>query len=514
VRFLAGSGGFTGNLILNSGTMLFDGSNTGGTSSNALGVGLLTINGGSISGVGNSAGKVLQNSGQVWNSDWTYNNTLSNKTVEFGTGAISLGTTAGTNRTVTTAGTGATALLVLGGVISDGTTANSFTKAGSGNLRLTAANTYTGTTTVAEGTLQIGINNALPTSTALTLGSIGKSATLDLSSLGATNFNQQVAGLTTAGTAANQTVTNNSTGAGTATLTVNNDVATSNADFTFGGVIKDGATAKVALTKMGSKTFTLSGTNTYSGATTVSGGTLLVSGTLNSGSAVAVNGGTFNYTNGTALANAVTVAGGDFKYNSTQAYSGALTFTSGTISGSGNLSGTALTIGTGQTLSPGNSPGTLATGAETWVNGGSYNFQLLDASGIAGTGYDTLAITGGLNLSGLTAGGFDINLWTLSSIGPDVNGNALNFNGLSNYTWTLASTTTGITGFNAANFDIFTAANNGTSGFSNSFSGNFAVSTSGNNLILSYTAVPEPSTYAMVALGLGSLWLLRRKRSV
>jgi autotransporter-associated beta strand protein len=150
-------------------------------------------------------------------------------------------------------------------------------KIGPGTLVLIAQSTYSGaTTTIQNGTLRIGIVNALPPGTSVTLGSIGNSAALDLGS-GTGSFNQTIAGLTTAGTTASQIITNNdSTGAThTATLTVNNDAATSNANFNFGGVIQDGASgSRIALTKTGSKILTLSGSNTYTGGTNISGGEL------------------------------------------------------------------------------------------------------------------------------------------------------------------------------------------------------------------------------------------------
>jgi hypothetical protein len=44
--------------------------------------------------------------------------------------------------------------------------------------------------------------------------------------------------------------------------------------------------------------------------------------------------------------------------------------------------------------------------------------------------------------------------------------------------------------------------------------GAFALSLSGNNLMVNFTAVPEPSTYALMALGLGIIgWTVWRRRA-
>ena len=77
--------------------------------------------------------------------------------MNLGTGAVSLGTAAGTARTITTN----CSVLTLGGVISNGPTANALIKAGGGTLVLTGANTYTGGTTVSAGTLSARSASAL-----------------------------------------------------------------------------------------------------------------------------------------------------------------------------------------------------------------------------------------------------------------------------------------------------------------------------------------------------------------
>jgi autotransporter-associated beta strand protein len=241
---------------------------------------------------------------------------------------------------------------------------------------------------------------------------------------------------------------------------------------TFAGIIGDAG----GLAKTGVGTLTLTGTNTYTGPTSVTGGQLVV--------------------NGSSSDSAHTVGNG------------------GTLGGTGTVG--ALVVQGGGTISPGNSPGILnVVGDTTWLNGGNYNWQVLDADGVAGTGWDQLAITGALDLAGLTAGGFNVNVWSLSTF-AGTTGNALNFDASLSYSWPIATASGGITGFDAGDFTIFTAANNGTNGFTNPFTGSFSMSVTGNNLNLNYgpTPVPEPgSAFTVLALFSGAV-LNRRKRVV
>lgn len=80
--------------------------------------------------------------------------------LNLGTGAADLGTTEGSTRTINVNGA---ATLTLGGVIGNGTTANSIAKTGAGTLNLTGANTYTGDTIVSGGVLAVD-GDALPDS--------------------------------------------------------------------------------------------------------------------------------------------------------------------------------------------------------------------------------------------------------------------------------------------------------------------------------------------------------------
>ncbi len=263
----------------------------------------------------------------------------------------------------------------------------------------------------------------------------------------------------------------NSSGVGN-TLSIGNN----NGSGTFSGNITQVDADAFDLVKNGSGTQTLSGANTYTGTTTVNAGTLsLASGSSHSGSGdYTVNGGTLEIATGV------------------------------------DLSGHAMTIA--GVISPGNSPGTAATGAQTWLDGGSYLWEINDSGGSQGAdpGWDWLDITGALDLTSLTAGGFTIDIDSLTL--GNVAGNAAGFDsyiqldGIADYSFTIATASLGISGFDESLFTL------DYSGFSNAPGWNWAIVESGNDLVLQAFAVPEPSSTALLGLG-GLALMLRRKRS-
>ena len=160
------------------------------------------------------------------------------------------------------------------------------TKTSPGVLTLTAANTYSGNTTISNGTLRLGINNALPT-TAVYAGVAG---VLDLS-----GQNQQVSGVD----GYLGVVTNSGAGS---TLTVNLPTAQ-----TFGGTLA--GPANLTVQGGGKLTMTGSSSPSYTGNVIVSNATVEVRGTLTSGGLIQVlNGGTLGGTG--ALGNVQVVTGG------------------------------------------------------------------------------------------------------------------------------------------------------------------------------------------------------------
>ncbi len=184
-----------------------------------------------------------------------------------------------------------------------------------------------------------------------------------------------------------------------------------------------------------------------------------------------------------------------------------------TIGGSGTIVGN-LTIGGGATLSPGNSPGTLAeSGNVVYENGGTYQWEINDALGTKGgaTGWDWQHISGSLSISATDGDNFIIDLTSLSGASS---GNAANFDKLSNYTWTIATANGGITGFDPSKFTLLTShfSNDTTGSIAN---GVFSIVTGNGEttLDLVYTAavVPEPTACVAVTLG-GTALLLKRRR--
>jgi fibronectin-binding autotransporter adhesin len=351
--------------------------------------------------------------------------------------------------------------------------AGNVTKVNAGDMTLTGSNSYSGATTLFEGSLVAGHANAF--------GSGGN--------------------ITFNGGAADGTIRYTAASAGTDWATrfrstngadIRLDTAGNNVNLA--GTIDSSNTN--GLTKIGTGTLTLGGANAYTGATTIGGGTLLVAtnGSIASSSLATVNSGGLLQVNGTA--GAITVNNG------------------GSLGGSGSVGAVSLT--TGSHLKPGNSPGTLTAASAIVLGGSTYNWQISALEGTAGTNWDLLSVTGLLNMTGVTSS----NRWNLVITGDGFTG----WTGTSEYSYVFAQAVS-VSGFSAnVGTDVTSLFNITTSGItslpnvSSNPDGDFkvVVGRAGDLTTLKLMAIPEPSTGSMMALGLAGLVvtrLLRRKSS-
>src|SRR4051812_1160301 len=314
------------------------------------------------------------------------------------------------------------------------TSVGGFTKAGAGTLKLSGANTYTGTTDVQNGTVQL--TGSLSSSSSLNLGNGTNSGKLLLGS-SAAPLTQTVARLTSAGTGtANSVVGGN---ASNATLTVSNTT-----NDTFAGVLGGTGTNenKLALTKAGTGSLALSGINTYTGPTTISGGKLAVTGSLNS-SPISVSGGTLD---GTGTVGSTTIANDSSSIVSNgNGGSSALTLSSLAFGGAGTVNArvaqatptiAGLSVTGALSTTPANGTVTInaATDSGLWTNGATYNLLGYGSFGGALSNF-TLGTVTGINsrqLTGLVLNGNNIAL--------QITGDSPKWTGLDNGIWQVGAT--------------------------------------------------------------------------
>jgi autotransporter-associated beta strand protein len=312
-----------------------------------------------------------------------------------GGGATILNSNAGTANTITvntdvisttaTAGTKTLALdgsntgnnLIAGRIFDGAAGVVNLTKQGTGAWALTGASSYTGVTTISNGTLSVnsiksvgGGASALgaPITAAngtIALGSGGN--TVKLIYTGSGNTTDRVVNL--AGTSGGVTLDQSgagllkftsaltATGAGSKTLTLTG--STTGTGEIAGAIVDNSASNKTSLTKSGSGTWTLSGANLYTGITTVTSGVLRLDSASALPGGIGATGGTSALTfNGGVLG----LGAGDFTRN----LAAAGTVTGANFTGNGGWAA----YGANRAVNLGGASATIAWGtADTGFNG-------------------------------------------------------------------------------------------------------------------------------------------------
>jgi RHS repeat-associated protein len=303
------------------------------------------------------AGITVDNSG----SDYSITQT-GNQTLTLGSGGISVsGATTSrvatttispniamaANQTWTTTISNGKMNLVVNGAISG---AFGLTKAGTGNLLMVGAGSYTGTTTISAGTLQVG--NA-GTSGTLGTGNVADNSNLLFYRSDSVTIAQAITGT--------------------------------------GAVLKNGAGALI-----------LSGANTYSGGTTDSAGTLVINNASAIGTGtLTMSGGNLDNTSG----GAITLANNPEAWNSNFTFAGtnSLSLGTGTVTLSGarqvTISANSLTVGgviTGSfSVTKAGSGSLIFAGANTYTGGTTVSAGTLAVNNANAVGSGTLTMSGG-----------------------------------------------------------------------------------------------------------------------
>ncbi|EGI6377925.1 autotransporter outer membrane beta-barrel domain-containing protein [Salmonella enterica subsp. enterica serovar Cubana] len=221
----------------------------------------------------------------------------------------------------------------------------SLTKTGAGTLILNAENTYTGSTTISEGTLIATNVEALGT------GNVTDNATLEMNTGG--DFDNAISGSGQVVKSGDETLTLSGANSYTGGTTISGGtLVASNVEALGSGDVTDNATLELntggdfdnniggtgSVVKSGDKTLTLSGANSYTGGTTISGGTLVVSNVEALGSGDVTDNATLEMNTGGDFANNIGGTGSVVKSgDKTLTLSGANSYTGGTTISGGTL---------------------------------------------------------------------------------------------------------------------------------------------------------------------------------
>ncbi|MBJ4585943.1 autotransporter outer membrane beta-barrel domain-containing protein [Salmonella enterica subsp. enterica serovar Derby] len=313
----------------------------------------------------------------------------------------------------------------------------SLTKTGAGTLILNAENTYTGGTTISEGTLVANNVEALGT------GNVTDNATLELNTGG--DFDNAISGSGQVVKSGDKTLTlsgaNSYTGGTTisgGTLVATNVEALGSGDVTdnatlelnTGGTFDNVISGSGQVVKSGDEMLTLSGANSYTGGTTISGGTLVASNVEALGSGDVTDNATLELNTGGDFDNAISGSGqvvksGDdaLTLSGNNSYTGGTLISDGTLVasnvealGSGDVTNDAVLelntggdfdnaiSGSGQVVKSGDKTLTLS-GANSYTGGTTISGGTLVASNVEALGSGDITDNATLELN--TGGDFD-----------------------------------------------------------------------------------------------------------
>ena len=374
-----------------------------------------------------------------------------------------------------------------------------------GPVDFEGCNTYSGGTTINNTSVTVGTNSGLGTGAVTANSSMltfyGSSPVINNLALNTGSTVNFAAGSTPAiiDMLSDSLGSNNSInlGGGPSTqLTIQVD-----SDPTYNGTIT--GTGSLVVTSGSQGVLDLEGANTYTDGTTVNANALLLVGknsaigtgplTLNPGSVLGVGPAVSGLANQIIIPNDGVAIGGYGTIAPAVAQNIDIQNGSGITGGRGIFGG-----GTGAPAVV----GTLSFGTNANLvlgGGGLLQFSVMNATGTPGIDYSSINVAGNANITATNLSPFTIQLVGVDASGLII-GTANTFNASQSYSWTLLSAGT-ITNFDPTAFVVDSSSyfTNGTG------LGTFSVTDSGGDLMLNFTPVPEPSTWALMAGGLFAL---------